>query len=268
LWQINVDSDFPGMFNLALAEGRWFKPDNADSLSFVINEAAAKMMHLESPVGKWMDHSGVRGTIVGVAKDFHFQSLHTAIEPMIFSNHPDWFYVLNVKTTGAQAQKAIASTQQAYQKLYPNKVFKYEFLDEQYDNLYKSDARVGKLTGLFTGLALFISCLGLFGLAAFAAVQRTKEIGIRKVLGASVAGITALLTSDFIKLIGVAIVIASPMAYYFMQEWLRDFAYRIEVGWPFFALAGALALVVTFVTVGWQAVKAAVMDPVKALRSE
>jgi putative ABC transport system permease protein len=215
-----------------------------------------------------MDHDGYHGHIVGVAKDFHFQSLHTAIEPMVFSNSPDWFFVLHVKTTAAQATQAIAATQEAFQKIYPDKIFKYEFLDEQYDNLYKADARVGKLTGLFTGLALFISCLGLFGLAAFAAVQRTKEIGIRKVLGASVAGITALLTSDFIKLIGVAIVVASPLAYYFMQQWLKDFAYRIQVGWQFFALAGALALVVTFVTVGWQAVKAAVMDPVKALRSE
>jgi putative ABC transport system permease protein len=267
-WQINVDSDFPDMFGLQLKEGRWFTPGNTDTLSFVINETAVKMMQIDNPVGKWFDHGGGKGHIVGVAKDFHFQSLHTAIEPMIFTNDPNWFFVLHVKTTGGQAQQAIATARQAFQKIYPEKVFKYEFLDEQYDALYKSDARIGGLTGLFTGLALFISCLGLFGLAAFAAAQRTKEIGVRKVLGASVANLTALLTHDFLKLTAVAIVIASPVAYGCMHWWLADFAYHIHMGWEFFAVAGVLALFITFLTVGWQAIKAAVMDPVTALRRE
>ena len=226
------------------------------------------MMRLESPVGKWIQHGGFRGTIVGVAKDFHFQSLHSAIEPMIFSQNPDWYFVLYVKTTGENAQQAIASTQAAFQKFYPDQVFKYEFLDEQYDDLYKSEARVSSLTGLFTGLALFISCLGLFGLAAFAAVQRTKEIGIRKVLGASVAGITALLSRDFLLLVIIAFVIASPLAYYFMQVWLTDFAYHIDIPWWIFALAAGIALLIAFLTVSVQSIKAALADPVKSLRSE
>lgn len=268
LWQINVCSEFPQQFNLELKEGRWFRPGDADTLSYVINESAAKMMQLESPVGKWMQHGGYRGTIVGVAKDFHFQSLHTAIEPMIFSQSPDWYFTIYVKSSGANVGQALASTQAAFQKFYPDKAFKYEFLDDQYDDLYKSEARIGSLTGLFTGLALFISCLGLFGLAAFAAVQRTKEIGIRKVLGASATGIAALLSKDFLLLIIIAFVIASPLAYHFMQAWLADFAYHIDIPWWIFALAACLAITIAILTVSIQSIKAALADPVKSLRSE
>lgn len=268
LWQINVDSDFPAFFHLELAEGRWFKPGNGDSLSFVLNESAVKMMQFQgSPLGKWMDHGGYRGVIVGVCKDFHFQSLHNRIEPMVFSAFPGC-YVTHVKTTGAQAAQAIASAQQFYQKIYPNRTFKYQFLDEVYNELYTSEARVAQLTGLFTGLALLISCLGLFGLAAFAAAQRTKEIGIRKTLGASVASVVALLSKDFLKMVLIALVIASPIAYYFMQQWLADFAYQMVFPWWIFPLVGLLAVLVAFITVSYQSIKAALENPVKALRSE
>ncbi len=268
IWQINVDSDFPHFFNLQLAEGRWFRPGDTDSLSFVINESAIKMFGFkDGALGKWVDHGGVRGTIVGVCKDFHFKSLHTAIEPVIFSQLPG-YYVIHVKTTGTNAQQAIASTQAYFQKIYPEKVFKYHFLDEVYDDLYKAESRVGQLTGVFTGLALFISCLGLFGLAAFAAAQRTKEIGVRKVLGASVSSVVALLSKDFLLLVLVALVLASPMAYYFMQHWLDDFAYRIQIQWWVFAIAGLVALVIAFITVSFQSVRAALANPVESLRSE
>ncbi|HAD14717.1 MAG TPA: hypothetical protein DCF33_20000 [Saprospirales bacterium] len=268
LWQINVDPDFPQFFNLELSEGRWFNPGVMDSTSFVINESAVKMMQFQgSPLGKWMDHGGIRGTIVGVCKDFHFKSLHNRIEPMIFSSLPG-FYVFHVKTSGAKAAQAIASSQAFYQKVYPNKVFKYHFLDELYNDLYKSEARVAQLTGVFTGLALFISCLGLFGLAAFAAAQRTKEIGIRKTLGASVASVVALLSKDFVKMVLIALVIASPLAYYFMQQWLAEFAYHMAFPWWVFPLVGLLAIVVAFITVSYQSIKAALENPVKALRSE
>ncbi len=268
IWQINVDSDFPQFFNLQLAEGRWFRPGDTDSLSFIVNESAVKMLGFQgAALGKWMDHGGVRGTIVGVCKDFHFKSLHSAIEPVIFSQLPG-YYVIHVKTTGANAQQAIASTQAYFQKIYPEKVFKYHFLDELYDDLYKAESRVGQLTGVFTGLALFISCLGLFGLAAFAAAQRTKEIGVRKVLGASVASVVALLSKDFLKLVLIALVLASPIAYYFMQHWLADFAYRIDIQWWVFAVTGAVAIVVAAFTVASQSVRAALMNPVNSLRSE
>jgi putative ABC transport system permease protein len=268
LWQINVDSDFPAFFNLELAEGRWFQPGQVDSLSFVLNESAVKMMQFQgSPLGKWMEHGGYRGAIVGVCKDFHFKSLHNRIEPMIFSSSPGC-YVLHVKTSGAQAAQAIAAARQFYQRLYPNKVFKYHFLDEMYNDLYQSEARVAQLTGLFTGLALCISCLGLFGLAAFAAAQRTKEIGIRKTLGASVVSVVTLLSKDFLKMVLIALLIASPMAYYFMKEWLADFAYHIEFPWWIFPAVGLFALTIAFLTVSYQSMKAALENPVKSLRSE
>jgi putative ABC transport system permease protein len=187
---------------------------------------------------------------------------------MIFNQFPGWYYVLHVKTTGANAQQAIASTQAFYQKMYPGKVFKYEFLDEVYDDLYKAESRVGQLTGVFTGLALFISCLGLFGLAAFAAVQRTKEIGVRKVLGASIASVVGLLSKDFIKLVLLALLLAAPLAYYLMQQWLADFAYHIDIHWSVFALAGLVAVSIAFLTVSFQSIKAALANPVKSLRSE
>lgn len=268
IWQINVDPDFPAFFNLELAEGRWFNPGTSDSLAFVINESAVKMMQFQgSPLGKWMEHGGYRGTIVGVCKDFHFKSLHNRIEPVVFSASPGC-YVLHVKTSGAQAAQAIAASQQFYQKLYPNKVFKYHFLDEVYNDLYKSEARIAQLTGLFTGLALLISCLGLFGLAAFAAAQRTKEIGIRKTLGASVASVVALLSKDFLKMVLIALIIASPLAYYLMQQWLADFAYHIAFPWWIFPLVGLIAITIAFLTVSYQSIKAALENPVKALRSE
>lgn len=268
IWQINVDSDFPQFFGIQLKEGRWFYPGDADSLSFIINESAVKMMGFQgSPLGKWMDHGGVKGTIVGVCKDFHFKSLHTAIEPVIFSQLPG-FYVVHVKTTGSEATKAIASAQAFYQKVYPSRVFKYHFLDDLYDDLYKSEVRAGQLTGVFTGLALFISCLGLFGLAAFAAARRTKEIGVRKVLGASVTSVMGLLNRDFLLLVLIAMALASPLAYYLMQRWLSDFAYHIEIKWWVFGLAGGVALLLAFVTVSIQSIKAALASPVKSLRSE
>lgn len=268
IWQINVDSDFPQFFNLKLAEGRWFNPGDADSLSFIVNESAVKMMGFQgSPLGKWMDHGGVRGTIVGVCKDFHFKSLHTAIEPVIFTQLPG-FYVLHVKTAAANTQQAIASAQQFYAKIYPEKVFKYRFLDEVYDDLYKAESRVGQLTGVFTGLALFISCLGLFGLSAFAAAQRNKEIGVRKVLGASVTSVVALLSRDFLKLVLLALLLASPLAYYFMQKWLADFAYRIDIQWWVFAIVGVAAIAVAFLTISFQSIRAALANPVQSLRSE
>ncbi len=268
IWQINVDSDFPQFFNLQLAAGRWFRPGDVDSLSFIVNESAAKMIGGQgSPIGKWMEHGGVRGTIVGVCKDFHFKSLHTAIEPVIFSQLPG-YYVVHVKTTGANAQQAIASAQQFYQKIYPEKVFKYHFLDEVYDDLYKTESRVGQLSGIFTGLALFISCLGLFGLAASAAAQRSKEIGIRKVLGASVASVIGLLSIDFLKLVALALLVSSPIAYQLMHLWLADFAYHIDISWWVFAIAGAIAMGLAFLTVSFQSIRAALANPVKSLRSE
>lgn len=267
-WQINVDPEFLAFFGLQLKEGRWFRPGASDSLSFVLNESAVKAMQMEHPIGKWMDHGGVRGTIVGIARDFHFQSLHSPIEPMIFNNFDGHYRVAYVKTAAGDGQKAIESVKKAYSNVFPGKILEYHFLDEQYDLLYQTEARTGKLVGLFTLLTLVVSCIGLFGLAAYSAVRRTREIGIRKVLGATVSGIAALLAKDFIKLVVLAIFIASPIAYYFMRGWLADFAFHTEMAWWNFALPGGLAIGIAFITVSIQGVKVGLANPVKSLKTE
>ncbi|MBV6440629.1 MAG: hypothetical protein EPGJADBJ_02301 [Saprospiraceae bacterium] len=271
IWQLGVDGDFQVFFGLQLAEGRWFRPElnGWDTTSFILNEAAVREMGFQNgATGKWVDFNGTKGTIAGVVRDFNFRSLHDAIEPLILYQNPEWMDAFYIKTAAGQTQEAIASAQAVFEKFNPGKVFKYKFLDEQYDQQYKAETRTGLLFNLFAGLAVLISCLGLLGLATFAAQHRAKEIGIRKVLGASVGSITGLLAKDFLKLIVLAIVIASPVVFWAMNKWLQDFAYRIEIEWWVFAAAGAVAMALAFLTVGFQSVKAALANPVKSLRSE
>jgi putative ABC transport system permease protein len=272
IWQIGVDTEFPAMFGLQLLDGRWFRPEmnHADSLSFIINESALRAFKLELPsaIGKWIHFNGVRGTLVGVIKDFHFQSLHRPIEPMILSQSPEWTEIFYLKTTPGKTEEAIASARAVFEQACPNKVFKYEFIDEQYDALYKNEARAGTLFKLFAGLAVLISCLGLFGLATYSATQRTKEIGVRKVLGASVSNIAALLTRDFVKLVLLAFVMAIPLGWWVAQKWLANFAYRIELKWWMFASVGLVAVAIAVLTVSFQSIRAALANPVKSLRSE
>ena len=271
IWQVGVDADFQAFFGLQLAEGRWFRPEmnGWDTTSFLINEAAAREMGLhDGAAGKWVDFNGTKGTIAGVVKDFNFRSLHDAIEPLIIYQNPEWIDAFYVKTAPGKTQEAIASMQAVAEKFNPGKVFKYKFLDEEYDAMYKNEARTGVLFNRFAGLAVLISCLGLLGLATFAAQHRAKEIGIRKVLGASVASVVGLLAKDFLKLIVLAILIASPIAYWAMGKWLQDFAYRIDIQWWMFVVAGAAAVAVALLTVGFQSVRAALANPVKSLRSE
>jgi len=271
VWQLGVDTDVSDFFGLELVEGRWFRPElnGWDTTSFIINETAAREMGLQSgAAGKWVDFNGTKGMIAGVLKDFHFQSLHEAIEPLIFYQHPEWLDIVYIKTAPGQTKEAIASAQAAFEKFNPGKIFKYVFADEEYDQLYKTEARVGSLFNLFAGLAVLISCLGLLGLVTFAAQHRAKEIGIRKVLGASIASVVGLLAKDFLKLILLSFVIASPIAYYLVQKWLADFAYRIDLQWWMFVAAGAIAVTIAFLTVSFQSVRAALANPVKSLRSE
>lgn len=271
IWQLGVETGLPEFFGLHLTEGRWFRPElnGWDTTSFIINESAAREMGLaDGASGKWVDFNGTKGVIAGVVKNFHFRSLHDAIEPLILYQNPDWSSVFYVKTQPGQTPDAIASAQAVFEKFNPGKVFKYNFLDETYDNLYKTEARVGTLFNLFAGLAVLISCLGLLGLATFAAQHRTKEIGIRKVLGASVVSVVGLLTKDFLILVVLSFAIASPLAWWAMHHWLQDFAYRIDMAWWMFAAAGVGALLLAFLTVGFQGVRAALANPVKALRSE
>jgi putative ABC transport system permease protein len=214
---------------------------------------------------RWNDYAGA---VVGVTENFHFASLHRRIEPLIIPHRPYQTDQLFVRVWPGQISAALAAIQAELDRIAPNQLFQYSFLSEDFNQLYRGEDKLGEVFRYFTGIAILIACLGLFGLAAFAAERRTKEIGIRKVLGASSTGIVSLLSKDFIKLVLLANVIAWPLAYFAMKKWLQNFAYRIDLGWWVFALAGGLALLIALLTVSTQAIKAALANPVEALRYE
>ena len=263
-----IDKDFISFFKMKLVKGAGFTGAVSDSTHFILNEAAIKELGMKNPIGKRFRMWKTNGTIIGVIKDFHFASMKEKIAPAVFYYKPDDFRFAYVKTNGQDAPKAIGAAQdefKQYNGLYP---FGYNFLDDVFNNLYKGEEREGTLFNYFATIAIFISCLGLLGLAAFTAQVRTREIGVRKVLGASVTRIVGLLAQDFIKLVLIAIVIAIPIAWYTMNNWLQAFAYRISIGWWVFAVAGLIAILIAFITISFQSLKAAFMNPVKSLRSE
>ena len=207
--------------------------------------------------------------VIGVVKDFNFRPLKEKVEPQMFHQFADYEpYKYFVKIKPGNPAPALAAIQKSWSSVVADLPFKYSFLDEDLDNFYKTEKKWSSIIGWAGGISVFLACLGLFGLAALAAINRTKEIGIRKVLGASLSGIVGLLSKDFLKLVVIALVIAAPVAWYFMNKWLQDFAYRISIGWWVFIAAGSLAVIVAFVTIGLQAVKAGVANPVKSLRTE
>jgi putative ABC transport system permease protein len=267
---IGIDKDFISFFKLQLTQGNAFRGSVADSTHFILNETAVKAARLKDPVGKKFSLQGREGTIIGVAKDFHFTSMRQKIQPAIFYYRPvgDYGGRLYIKTNGANAPKAIAAAEVQWKKYNAGFPFDYSFLDDDYNSLYESEQRTGLLFNIFAGIAIFISCLGLFGLAAYTAQVRTKEIGVRKVLGASVPGIIQLLATDFIKLVFIAILVATPVAWYAMNKWLQDFAYKININWFVFFVAGLIALIIAIVTISFQSIKAALANPVKSLRTE
>lgn len=269
LFNMYAGENFNKFFDLEMKDGRWFNPSaRLDSTSFVINEAAAKAMNFDNPIGKWIDFWGERGTIVGVVKDFHFQSLHTEIKPLIFNQRSDYFPTMYVKTSGNDAAQAIAAAEKVFNQHSPNEVFQYEFLDETFNKLYKSETKTGSMFFLFSLIAIIISCLGIFGLATYTAEKRFKEIGIRKVLGASALSIINLLSKDFLKLVFVAMIIAIPLAWYFMKNWLNNFAFHVNLDWWVFAIAGLIAIGIALATVVFQSARAAISNPVESIRSE
>jgi putative ABC transport system permease protein len=206
--------------------------------------------------------------VVGVLPDFHQKSLHVAIEPLLFVPSYSTNNQISLRIAGDNLDQTMAFVQKTFNEFFPGNVFKYAFVDENFQKLYEADVRFGNILSFFTLLTLLIACLGLFGLASYTTLLRTKEIGIRKVLGASIAGITGLLAKDFLKLVVVAILIASPIAHWAMSKWLSDFAYRIDIQWWVFVVAGTVAGTIAFFTVSFQSVKAALANPVKSLRSE
>ena len=267
---VGVSYDFVKTMNLHLVAGREYSKDFAsDSAGFIINETALKVMGFKDPVGQTVTWGNTKGTIIGVVKDFHFQSLHTPIRPLItYLRGGGAGDAVIVRIQAGKTPEVIAALEKVCKKMNPEFPFTYSFADEEYSRQYSSEQVIGKLSNAFAFLAIFISCLGLFGLASFTAEQKTKEIGIRKVLGASVFSITSFLSGDFVKLVLIALVIASPVAWYAMHEWLQDYAYRINISWWIFIVAGVLALVIALFTVCFQAIKAAIANPVKSLRAE
>jgi len=285
---LSVGYDYLDVLGIQIKEGRNFSPDfpadtltyvsnhqlNEDIGSIILNEKAIKDLGVPSPaVGQRILWSNDGDTnyyckIIGVAKDFHFASFRSEIKPFAFVVIPRRTDYLTVKLSTQNLPATIQQIESTWKTFVPDRPIQYSFLDETFAQLYKAETNFQKVFVALVILSIVIACLGLFGLAAFTAEQRTKEIGIRKVLGATVTGIASMLTKDFLKLVVISILIASPLAYWAMNKWLQDYVYRIQINWWVFAVAGALAVIIAVVTISFQAIKAAVANPVKSLRTE
>ncbi len=266
---LTADEDYAKTFKMEMAEGRFFSREfPADSHGVVVNQTAAKIMGMESAVGKRLTFDSTNFTIVGVVKDFHFKPIQTAIEPLIMFLAPNRYYAMLMRIKPENLTETIDFVEKTYKRFDADAPFNFNFLDEDYDNLYRAEQRVGKLSGYFAIIAILIASLGLYGLASYIAEQRTKEIGIRKVLGASVPALIILLSKNFVMLAAIANLIAWPVAYVVMSGWLQNYAYRTSLSVGIFFVAATLAIVIVLITVSYQAIKAALANPVKALRYE
>lgn len=267
-----IDFDFIPHYNIEVVAGRAYSREFVtDSVSsLLVNEAAARSFGYANPadiIGKRFQQWGREGTIIGVVKDFNYMSLHQAVAPLTL-RYSQFGKYLSMKVKSSNMQQGISNIEQKWAELAPHRPFLYTFLDESFNTQYEADIKFRKLFTLFSFLAIFIACLGLLGLATYSAVQRTKEIGVRKVLGAEVSSIVKLLSIDFIKLVLIAIVVATPFSWYVMDKWLHVYAYQIDISWWIFALAGGIALSIALATVSFNAIKAARANPVKSLRTE
>ncbi len=272
---VSADYDFVPTYGVQMTAGRNFSREyGTDTASFILNEAAVKTIGWKSPqeaIGKDFKYGNTKGHIIGVMADFHFESMHQHIVPLVLRLPPPsqpYFNDLSVKISGNNVQSSLGLIEKTWHAVYPETPYQYTFLDANFAKLYQSEQRQGTLFTVFACVAIFIACLGLFGLSAFTITQRVKEIGVRKVLGANVSSIVALLSKDFLKLVIIAAVIAFPVAWYAMAHWLQDFAYRINIVWWVFVLAAIAAALIALITVSFQAIKAAVANPVKSLRTE
>ncbi len=270
-----IDYDFIPTLKIQMLKGRNFSRDFSDSASVILNETAARQIGWKDPIGRTLEYPGNSQsfTVIGVAKDFNIGSLHTAVRPFALFHSSSLTYGLGHSFIAARMKpgnlsKQLGQIESKWKTFAPNTPFDYSFLDSELDALYRSEKRMGTVFSIFTILSLFVACLGLFGLAAYTAEKRRKEIGVRKVLGASVHGLVGLLSKDFVKLVILSTVIAFPIAWWSMNKWLEDFAYRIHLEWWVFVLASLVALVIALLTVSFEAVKAAISNPVKSLRTE
>jgi putative ABC transport system permease protein len=274
-----IDEAYLPLYNIDLAEGRNLIANSAsDSGAFLINESMAKKLQWADPIGREIGydigekasgyHIQKTGRVIGVVKDFHIGSLRKEIDPLLIHLYPQFMSVVSVRLAAGNVRETISRLEAAWKTYAPNRPFEYSFLDDDYTSLYQQEMRLRAIVSVFAGLAIFVACLGLFGLAAFTAEQRTKEIGIRKVLGASITDIITLLSTGFLKLVGIAFLIAAPIGYLVMTRWLNHFAYRIEPSVSTFLIAGVAAALIALITVSGQAIKAAQQNPVKSLRYE
>ncbi|HYJ64598.1 MAG TPA: FtsX-like permease family protein, partial [Parafilimonas sp.] len=279
-----IDKNYLNTYNLQLAAGRWFDdndehnidksiPDSLKRYAFVLNETAVKALGFSSAqdaLGKYVTFgfNDISAPVIGVVKDYNTTSLHDAVKPVLMVEFPFFYYDAGIKLNNGYSASTLTAIEKAWTSVYPQNLFISSFLDEHIASLYKNEKRTQQLFNLFTILSIVINVLGLVGLLSFMIEQKTKEICIRKVLGASIKDISFILSKDFLKLIIVAFFIAAPVAWFFMNKWLQDFAYRTSISWWVFAVAVLAALVVTCIAVGFQTIKAALANPVKSLRTE
>ncbi|HEY2726617.1 MAG TPA: FtsX-like permease family protein, partial [Parafilimonas sp.] len=279
-----TDENYLKTYGLQLAAGRWFTendmhgidnaiPDSLKRYVFVINETAVKALGLSSAqdaIGKYvtLGINNISAPVVGVVKDFNTASLHNTVKPVLMLEFPYFYHTAGINLSSNYSASALSAIEKAWTSVYPNQLFESNFLDEHIASLYKNEKRTQQLFNLFTILSILINVLGLVGLLSFMIEQKTKEIGVRKVLGASIIDISFILSKDFLRLIVIAFFIAAPIAWLLMNKWLQDFAYRTTISWWVFAVAVLSALVVTCIAVGFQTIKAAIANPVKSLRTE
>jgi putative ABC transport system permease protein len=267
----NADANYIDMMGLEMVQGRKFSPLQTDVGSAILNEAAVREFGLENPMDAYFEKRGVTNKVIGVVKDFNFQSLHNNIKPLVIFCEDEQLFSVNVKLAAGDfnaARKTLDQVKKSWEEVSPSFPFDFKFIDEQVESLYKMEMVFQKIFRSGSIFAIFICCLGLFGLVLSSTEQRRKEIGIRRVNGASIGKIMLMLNKDFIKWVLVAFLVASPASWFLMNKWLENFAYRISLSWWIFVLAGLLALGIALLTVSWQSWKTATRNPVEALRYE
>jgi putative ABC transport system permease protein len=270
-WSVmSVDFDYIDTFGLEILEGRNFSKEMSTDTktAYIINETGADVLGYENAIGEKFSLWEMEGTIIGIARDFHINSLHEQIEPLIIIVHPSWNSFIFAKISSNNIKNVMAKIEEVHQRMNPDYPFQFQYLEAEYEDIYLSEERTGKLFQYFSFVAIFISCLGLFGLSSFIAEQRTKEIGIRKVFGANVPVILLQLLRDFIKWVFIANIIAWPIGYYAMKQWLKSFAYRTDFDWRIFFLSGVITLLIAVTTVGYKSLKSATANPIDSLRNE
>ena len=268
---LRIDEDYLDAMNIKLAAGRNFSNQFNDSASFIINEKAAQLFNLKTPLNESLDNftrNHRKGKIVGVVKDYHFASLHNEIEPLVMQYEPGAMNYLTLKIRAGKTSEVLTFIQKTVNTLAPNSLFAYEFLDDRLNTIYKAEDSMGKIVQFFSGLAISIACLGLLGLSAYTVESRSKEISIRKILGANLSQLVAMVSSRFVRLVLISLVVAIPLTWYAMDKWLNNFAYKINIDWWIFVISGFVVLVLATLVTGFHSIRAATTNPVEVLRSE